>query len=231
MDLSLAFSKDRKSIAKVLLIVAAFQLLLGGLYGCFYWQSLGPTYWEGWVFVFSAPIYLILWVAVRWIGYFSLLIGFALYLYLTFTVHSIPYARSGFWQDGHILQLPILIFLLWALLAGTKWRQPAEEWRTLLTAILLVLCGYVIQSSIHSIIDLHALTENLQKSLIGASEMPKNNRMTQIADIFCKANSSILRKLTIASFALGVSGLGLVLVLTKSVVRAIKDKRVSEKSA
>ena len=227
MKIPFTFAKDQKPMVNVLFIVATFQLLLGGLYGWFYWNSLEYSYWQGWLFVFSAPIYLTLGLAVRWIRYYSLLIGFVLYLYLTFMVHPLPYAPSGVWQDGLVLKLPILTFLLWGLLAGNDWKQLGKRWGTLLMAILIVLCGFGVQFAIRSIIELGDLASNLQRSVIGVSQLSKENRMNEIVDVFYKANSNILRKSTIAGFILGICGFGLCLMLIKLIIRSIKRKRVS----
>jgi hypothetical protein len=54
------FEKDSMPTANLLFIVATFQFLLGGLYGWFYWNSLEYGYWQGWLYMFSGPIYLTL---------------------------------------------------------------------------------------------------------------------------------------------------------------------------
>jgi hypothetical protein len=229
--ISITFAKDQKTTANVLFLVAVLQLLLGGIYGWFYWGSLKPGYWQGWVFVFSAPIYLTLGLVVRWIKHYSLLIGFGLYVYLAFTVHPVPYALSGAWQDGLSLKLPVLTFLLWGWLAGVDQRQSKRQWETVLIAILIVLCGYGVQFAIYAIIGLHDWVSSVEASLRGtASSLAKGTRMAEIVDIFCKANSKFIRMAIVDGCILGVCGLALSLMLIKLMSRVIKHKSQSNNS-
>jgi hypothetical protein len=220
MNISSALRNDQKNMANVLFFVAMLQLLLGALYGWFYWNSFECSYWQGWVFVFSAPIYLILGITVRWIKYYSLLIGFVLYLYLTFTVHPLPYARSFAWQDGLVLKLPILTFLLWGLLVGDDWKQPTKKWKALLTAILMIACGFGVHYAIHEIVELNDWINDVQDSLKGsASNLPKETKMTQIVDNFCEANSKCMRMSIVDGCILGASGLSLGSMLLMLIIR------------
>jgi hypothetical protein len=229
--ISFAFAKDQKTTANVLFLVAVLQLLLGGIYGWFYWGSLEHSYWQGWVFVFSAPIYLTLGLAVRWIKHYSLLVGFALYVYLAFTVHPVPYASSGTWQDGLFLKLPILTFLLWGLLASVDQRQSKRQWETVLIAILVVLCGYGVQFAIYGMIGLNDWVGSVEASLRGtASSLAKGTRMAEIVDIFCEANSKFIRMSIVDGCILGVCGLGLCLMLIKLMSRVMRRKSQSNDS-
>jgi hypothetical protein len=230
--ISFAFAKDQKTAVHVLFLVAALQFLLGGVYGWFYWASLDHRYWQGWIFVFSAPIYLILGLVVRWIAYYSLLVGFALYAYLAFTVHPVPYASSGVWQDGLLLKLPVLTFLLWGLLASVDQSQSKKQWKTILTAILLVLCGYGVQFAIQGLIGLNDWISDVEGSLRGAaSTLSKQTRMAEIVDIFCRANSKFTRMSAVDGCILGVSGFGLCLTLIKLMSRLIRGKSHSSDSS
>lgn len=206
--------------ANILYIVAVLQLFLGAIYGWFYWASLEHSYWQGWAFVFSAPVFLALGFFVRWAKYYALLIGFLFYLYLAFTVHALPYAASGFWQDGLALKLPVLTLLLWGLLAEDDWKQPKRKWHALLTAILIVICGFGVQYAIRAIIGVNDWIADAQDSLRGAaSNLPKETRMNQIVNIFCEANSKFTKLSIINGCILGVSSFGLFLVLVKAITQ------------
>ena len=203
-------------MANVLFFVAILQVLLGGLYGWFYWNTLESNNWQAWAFIFSSIIYFTLGFLVRWLNIYSLAIGFAFYLYLTFTIHALPYAGTSVWQDGLVLKLPILTFLLWGLLVGDCWEQPERKWKILFIAIITIVCGFGVQYAIHEIIRLNEWTSDMQGSLRGAaSNLPEQTRMVEIVNVFCEAVSKALRKSTIAGCILGISGFGLCLVLLK----------------
>jgi hypothetical protein len=220
-----AFIKNQRPAANVLFVVAVAQLFLGTLYGWFYWNNLEYTYWQGWVFIFSSPVYLALGLLVRWLKHYSLLIGFVLYLYLTFTVHAEPYAELGVWQNGLILKLPVLTFLLWGLLMQNNWEQPGEKWKALLTAIFMIIFGFGMQYAIHEIINLNYWIGSVQDSLKGiARGLPKETRITGLLDIFCKANLNALRRSAIAGCIFGFSSFGLLFLLIKTVIRATGHK-------
>lgn len=205
--------------AEALFIVAIVQLFCGALYGWFYWNSLDYTNWQGWLFVFSGLVFLALGVLVRWIKIYSMLIGFGFYLYLVLTVHAPKNTIFEAWQDGLILKLPILAFLLWGSVAGGDWKHFHKKKDLLLIVVLLFICGCGIQHEIVKINELNGGINEMQDSLKGAANiLPKESRMTQIVSVICEANSELHKRSLIAGCVLGISSLGLFVVLAKLLI-------------
>jgi len=117
------------------------------------------------------------------------------------------------------------------LCASVYQSQSIKQWKTILTAILLVLCGYGVQFAIQGLIGLNDWISDVEGSLRGAaSTLPKETRMAEIVDIFCRANSKFTRMSTVDGCILGVSGFGLCLTLIKLMSRLIKGENRSNDS-
>jgi hypothetical protein len=218
------FIKGRKPTAHILFIVAGLQFALGVLYGWFYWPGLLSSRGAGWIFVFSGPIYLVLALSAKLIRCFALIIGFAFYLYLTACVHPVP-SESGVWQDGLILKLPILAFLLWGLLVTAN-PEPDKRRKSLLIAVLIILCGVGIEISVYQLISLNETLTGLQNGLLySASHWQPGKRMSDFVNFFSKINSENMRKATELGSILGICALGLCLLFALLLIETIAHRR------
>jgi hypothetical protein len=104
----------------VLLAVAALQAVAGFVYWCFYSDSARINGLE-WLFVFSAPIYIVLSYFARRFPQFSLFFGFGLESSFMIYLAFLPNRGPIVW-DGRILNAPIFALFAWAL-----WTEIARE--------------------------------------------------------------------------------------------------------